>query len=586
MGAFMYRSYWARGGDLYGSQHLKIFLRLRVAGVFVALLGLGAGVPAPTGPHLDANGWTVFTPSADTRIIYVSNSGGKDSNTGRTPNMAVKTIAKGISLLRSGHPDWLLLKKGDVWTGEVFGYSKMAGRSAAEPMLVSSYGAGSRPLLKTDDSRDGIAIGSLRAPSGDFLAVIGIEFYAYTRDPQNPSHTGPNTAQNGTRFLAPVTWVLIEGCKFTYYSVGIDFDVTSTSGLSLVTIRRNVVADDWDSKAHSQGMYAAGISNLVVEDNVFDHNGWNGSVVGAGDTVYNHNAYIKENITNFVAHNNIFANAASHGLQARSGGDVTDNLFLYNPLGMEFGLVNGSPMTPGGVKGTISSNVFEGGRDIAGNRRGMPLEIGNTKPGGNTTVDHNIFVVDNQRAFPAINLSVGARITNPAEAVGINDLTIEKNVVYRWSSAIGFDPKLIPGGSGIDALNSVTIRNNDFQQTLSGVFVYHASPFDKNREHWSNNRYYGSTNHSSPFRLVNAPTDFVTWQSTIEATAAYHEVTAYPEPDRTVETYNASLGNVPALSAFLAEARKQNMDNWRIEYTANAVNNFIRAGFGMDARSN
>src|SRR5262249_46152149 len=31
-----------------------------------------------TAPNLDADGWTVFTPSADTRIIYVSSSTGND----------------------------------------------------------------------------------------------------------------------------------------------------------------------------------------------------------------------------------------------------------------------------------------------------------------------------------------------------------------------------------------------------------------------------------------------------------------------------------------------------------------------------
>jgi hypothetical protein len=342
-----------------GANPRKQVVYLRIVGVFLAFLALRSGVAGPAvGPHLDANGWTVFTPSAETHTIYVSSSTGKDTNFGRSPSMAVKTIAKGVSLLRMGHPDWLLLKKGDVWTDEVFQYLKVAGRSAVEPMVISSYGTGARPLLKTDGTGDAIAIGSLRAPFGDFLAVVGIEFYAYTRDPHSPGYIGPSTWQNATRFLAPVTWVLIEDCKFSYYSVGIDFDVSSTSSSSLVTVRRNVVADDWDSKAHSQGMYAAGVANLVVEDNVFDHNGWNGSVPGGDATVFNHNTYIKENVINFVAHNNIFANAASHGLQARSGGDVTGNLFLYNPLGMEFGFVNGSPMTPGGVRGTISNNVL------------------------------------------------------------------------------------------------------------------------------------------------------------------------------------------------------------------------------------
>jgi hypothetical protein len=51
---------------------------------------------APLGTSLDAHGWTIFTPSADTHIIYVSSSTGSDSNKGLSPNTAVATIAKGL----------------------------------------------------------------------------------------------------------------------------------------------------------------------------------------------------------------------------------------------------------------------------------------------------------------------------------------------------------------------------------------------------------------------------------------------------------------------------------------------------------
>jgi hypothetical protein len=58
-------------------------------------------------------------------------------------------------------------------------------------------------------------------------------------------------------------------------------------------------------------------------------------------------------------------------------------------------------------------------------------------------------------------------------------------------------------------------------------------------------------------------------------------LTGYPDPNRTVGTYNASLGGSPTLLGFLAEARKQSKDNWRPQYTAEAVNIYIRAGFGI-----
>src|SRR5689334_21133900 len=44
----------------------------------------------------DANGWTVVTPSGDSRIIYVSNSGSA-SNSGLSPTAPLATINKGLT---------------------------------------------------------------------------------------------------------------------------------------------------------------------------------------------------------------------------------------------------------------------------------------------------------------------------------------------------------------------------------------------------------------------------------------------------------------------------------------------------------
>src|SRR5262245_23090122 len=154
----------------------------RAIGFLVAFISLSCllDVTVPTSTlaqtvssTLDAKGWTVFTASSDTKKIYVSNSTGSDlTGVIGDPTHPYKTIAKGVSLLRSGYPDWLLLKKGDTWTdqafeprlGDNFNY---AGRSATEPMIISSYDpsnpsvpdpdtGGARPLIKTANGQKGI----------------------------------------------------------------------------------------------------------------------------------------------------------------------------------------------------------------------------------------------------------------------------------------------------------------------------------------------------------------------------------------------------------------------------------------------
>ena len=96
----------------------------------------------------DEQGWTVFGRSADTRIVYVSNSTGSDTNSGLAEDAPVKTLAKARTLLRNGTPDWMLLKRGDVWT-ENFTNWKTSGRDEDEMMVIGAYGSGARPKLNT-----------------------------------------------------------------------------------------------------------------------------------------------------------------------------------------------------------------------------------------------------------------------------------------------------------------------------------------------------------------------------------------------------------------------------------------------------
>ncbi len=55
----------------------------------------------------------------------------------------------------------------------------------------------------------------------------------------------------------------------------------------------------------------------------------------------------------------------------------------------------------------------------------------------------------------------------------------------------------------------------------------------------------------------------------------------FTDPDRFLETYLETLGQAPTLGAFLAEARQQSRANWRPEYSARAVNEYIREGFDV-----
>jgi hypothetical protein len=247
---------------------------------------------------------------------------------------------------------------------------------------------------------------------------------------------------------------------------------------------------------------------------------------------------------------------------------------------MSFGHVNGGNVKPGGVSGDVSGNVFLGSRDINGAGRGWAIEIGNTKPGGSGTFfTKNIIANDAQRYFPAIRLVIGSGVANKAQAVGVNNLTIARNVVYRWNTALGTAEGFVPGGKGDRGFNNVRIEKNDFQQTFSNMVISHGRAVDNSAERWSGNR-YNVASRKGPFKSGRDIVDFSRWNRYIDKTGKDAK-TKYFAPQRTVETYHEALGGRRKLGAFMTQMREQSHERWRADYTIDAVMNYLRAGFGL-----
>jgi hypothetical protein len=480
----------------YRIQHLPM-----IAIFLSALLSLCVAVPARAqrtffGSKLDVDGWTILTRSADTHVIYVSNSAGSDKNNGLSQSSPVKTIAKGLSRLRNGYPDWLLLKKGDIWTNEEFGILPVHGRSPVEPLVISSYGTGARPLIQTAGNLSGEAIGTQRNnANGDFVALIGLDFYAYTRDPSNPSFSlsGLHQQQIGFGFLNKINWFLMEDCKFSFYNGNaISYPNVSTGGMSNnVILRRNVIVDSYNPQIHSQGLYVDNIINLVLEENLFDHNGWNSMVSGAGANVFNHNIYINATSGQAILKGNIIARAASNGYQLRAGGVVEDNLLVANPIA---GFV-------AGAKSLVRNNVVMEGSDIdISNPRGWGLQV---VSGDGSLLEGNV-IAHVTSADPPGSIIIESHSTNTI---------VKNNIEYLWG----------PGPPSIMDKGTATVVSGNQDNLMAS---------------------------------------------------------SYPDPNRSLASYHATLGGAPTTDAFLVEARKQGKDNWRTAYTAKAVNAYIRAGFG------
>lgn len=531
---------------------------------------------------------------------------GSDTNNGLSESTPVKTITKGKSLMRNSYPDWILLKKGDTWTDEAFGQFCYSGRSKTEPMLISAYGAGARPLIKTNPSistTNGImsSSGGGCGIGGDYLAIVGLEFYAYTRDPNSPNFN-PSTltiTHSGFNFLYATNWQLLEDNKFSFYSGNTIHPWPTGPTFKNISLRRNIITDDYVTNGYCQGLFSSGTSDFLVEENVWDHNGWNEQVTGTS-TMFSRNMYLSHGDGKTILRGNIDANGASGGVQVRTGGIAENNLFLRDPYSITFGHNQNDTID---ISGVIRNNVILDSRDInntVGNGAGTGIwirsELANVQ-GSSSYGDalvKNLDVYGNIIAHNKLGSLNIAGIKMDGTGPYANT-KVHNNIIYDWSRptwptatdhrADGLYIKIAT--STLPA--EVSVYNNIIQQIYSGfigltsnIDTASSSVLRQNNTYWSaeaNSAVVWSKGWFEFFGEHAVTWDM--WMTRTGETGAVNQLVGFTDPNRSIETYMTSLGVTPTYEAFMVKARQQSKDNWDPRFTASVVNNYIRAGFDL-----
>ena len=493
-------------------------------------------------PAQSGEGWTEFTPSVDTRIVYVSSSQGNDSNDGLSEASPKRTLSAGKGLMRSGFPDWLLLRKGDTWN-EGFGQWQAAGRSPSEPMLVSSYGIGNRPQIRPGSGANGFSIFS---GSVHDLAVVDLHFRG---DPGNLSGDGFAWLSNNSNGL-------VEGCLFEYFGVGVDLQ-----GPDNVVVRRNVIAF-----AGHNAMYVVNVNGLLIEENVIDQ------IALQSPDIFKQGIYLdNEGNTGMIVRRNVVSNVSSHGLQLRPGGLAENNLFVRTSIALELGGGDSWAANAGGVTAQALNNVILDGKNISpGTPRGWGILMQNV---ASALVEGNVIanapLAGNPRPIEVDGWENGNRVHN---------VTLRDNIVSDWGGN-GLRVKGDPGTS----IKNLVIDGNDFQNEVDAYFMMEVDNANTLSEITSQQNRF----HSAPLALnnwfllggVNKSLDG--YKSMVGDTSSTGVQVSYPNPAASLASYHASLGKTASHDAFMTEARKQSRDNWRPEYAAATVNDWIRAAFGV-----
>jgi len=524
-------------------------------------------------------GWTSFAPSADTRMVFVSNSLGNDANDGLSQATPKRTITAGKALIRNGRPDWLLMKCGDTWD-ESFGNWGLSGRSITEPILIGSYGTGARPFLRTGTSD---AIVTAWQTNPNYVSIVGLHFMPHL-------YNGTNANIKGIEWLRHTDGLLVEDCFIERYTTNILVQGTDETIPTVgnrhknVRIRRNVLVDSFNCNNSgtggantSQAIYAYAVDGLLMEENVMDHNGWVDGIPGSIPTWVRHNGYIANGLTGVVLSNNIVA--GTDAVMMRSGGVIENNLYLQNYNAILFGV--GIDPEPNGVTGTIHNNVVLDGRDY-GNGTGGALPGGLCLDMGNVaaaTIDNNIFAHNTTGTGPR---PIQIHDTHSAGSWRVvQHTTLSNNIIYDWGGT-SIEIATSTGGSNQQPVDVHFVGNIVANARDTSPLVRHSVSASLAGVTGSGNTFDSIAPTNNWCQVGGAGQSLSQWMGTLAPpdTTSVSGAYSFPAPGRTIATYHASVGGAASLSAFLTQCRLQSKSNWRTEYTANAVNTYIRAGFG------
>ncbi|AJQ92505.1 DUF5011 domain-containing protein [Gynuella sunshinyii] len=577
-------------------------------------------------PAQDSNGWSVLTPSKDSKIMYVSNDGNDetakvytpdDSTVGNdvfNPTGAIKpyaSIEAALDQLRPGSPDYVLLKRGDTWESPEVNI-KVHGRSVQEKAVLSAYGdlADNRPLIKNS--------GAILNKSG-YLAIVGIHFQASKRNPSSSDFVGfdkvDDTKGINAALFNDYGGLLIEDCWFEWFDNNSIQSFTFDKNNNFLTIkdiivRRNIFNNNYSTAAHSQGLYSA-YTSMLLEENVFDHNGWyqqgDGSTKKDGKaTMFNHNTYFPE-AQGSVFRNNIFLRASSMGNKFTSNSEdsegsnsikawnilVDNNFYAEGEIGISLGGNKDQDDGPRWENIIVVNNVLTAiGRTFPTNRTlGWGIGISDWKNGlvqnnlmfnwgqdDNKSGDYkNVYAIDSKGHVTntIINYNIAYGLVTGTAVISFSDQG-EKEFVAQASNHITFTN------------NQITL----LKDSGGRIMAYDIQPKAQN---FANNDYHFDTNDAYWFRATdkyiwselksNRDIDFAGYQSISEDNTSIQNRQSYPAPNRTISDYlkdkniDSTANATTEMNILVNLLKTQRRGNWDQKLTAGAINNYFREGF-------
>lgn len=550
-----------------------------------------------TNAQLTPDGWTVLDPNKAEKIIYVSNSIGNDSNglvyefpsttigadpfLPANPIQAFQSVEAAISSIEDGEAVWVLLKRGDTFYKTL---TPVTGKSLDQPFLYSSYGTSNQlPLIKTGSNA---GVFHCCDPLEHFW-IVGLNFYAQTRDPNSDEYE--SDAGNRGIYLETIRGrklnnILVEGNVINYYKENVIQSFNGTGIVTDIKVRRNMFLDGYNVSGelnNSVGLFVQNVDGFLLEENIFDHNGWLIPSFGNSEgqdksngqaTQFSHNTYFVDN-KNVIFRNNSFNRPSSNATKWVSTAiGKTQNILIENNLfnDCEIAISMGSnhPQTSYRFKDIeIKNNVIvdQGLSNQTKRQLSWGVDIHGWDGG---TFNNNIITSQQTTTRSGFAVRIAGRT---------KEVTIGGNIFYDLQDRRGI---LISDKGTYENLlmtqNSFVYDDNFKRFVRLEIGDFSELTFDRNN-------YFDADNISRPFVILDVDFEYDAWSTQFSNENSTVDLPDYPDPTRDLDRYISEVLGLPNRDAYYNELRNQSIFNWRQEYTGDEIASWIEKGFDSTA---
>jgi len=336
---------------------------------------------------------------------------------------------------------WLRMEAGYEYNMPNLLHSGMNGESQLHPLHVTSYGDGPKPEVTSNVVV--FAEGATNVVISDIELSGGMNY-------------------NGSQNILMDDVVVTGNHEFVVENV--DSFTLRNSEVYDIARAESLTSGIWEENPNRiSGIYIAGTEGVLIENSLFDRNGWaEGYDINMSTddpqppSRFNHNIYIQTTVEDLTFRDSITMRGASFGAQFRSGAFVEDNVFLENNAAVYVhGGINGGRFE--GNYSLYANNVITGGANLPyGDLDGfLGFGIGDYAP--LTTTVGNIVT---HLANPDDPAEQAARtVAEPAFQTDGQQIHYNDTIVYNWAPQ-----GRTPQNENIDGLDTNVLDRTTIQR--------------------------------------------------------------------------------------------------------------------------